>query len=174
MLLAMLPLALGAILSGMMLSGMGHPSWWNGSLAIHEAHAALESAHHAPLFIKLLPLLVAGGGALLAFSLFLKHRNKAAQLAQLFAIPYTISLNKWYVDELYDALWVRPTARLARVLSRVADALLIDGTVNTTARTVWDFGLSLRSTQTGYVYHYGFVMLMALATTLAYLLWGTV
>lgn len=173
MLLAMVPLAVGAILAGMLLKGMSHLGWWQGSIAIAEGHTGLEGAHHSPLLVHLLPGIVGACGIYLSYYLFDKHRAKAKQLARVFVVPYRLSLNKWYIDEIYDVIWVRPTAYLARMLFRVVDGRLIDGLVNFSARTVWDFGVSLRATQTGYVYHYGFVMLLALALGLAYLLWGT-
>lgn len=173
MLAAMAPLAVGAVVAGYLLSGMSHLEWWAGAIAIAEEHSALEAAHHSPFIVKYFPLLLALTGIGLSYYFFAKHREKAKEAAETFSLAYAISLNKWFVDELYDFIWVRPTAAIARLLAYVGDRILIDGTVNGTARVVWESGLKLRNTQTGYVYHYGFVMLLALVAALAYLLWGT-
>jgi NADH-quinone oxidoreductase subunit L len=171
MLLAMAPLAAGAILAGYLLQGMMHLGWWQGAIAINEHHNALEAAESIPLFPKLLPLILAASGIAIAYYVFAKHRSIAKDAARTFTLAYALSFNKWYIDELYDFIWVKPTQAIARFLAFVVDKKGIDGVVNGTASTVYDSAQSLRQTQTGYVYHYAFAMLVGLALGLGYLLW---
>ncbi|MBI1308912.1 MAG: NADH-quinone oxidoreductase subunit L [Proteobacteria bacterium] len=171
MLIPMSVLGFGALASGYLLSAMGHLAWWQGAITINEHHTALEAAENIPWYAAYAPLLLGVAGIALAWHFFAVHRNKAKQAAETFTLAYAISLNKWYVDEFYNFLWVRPTAAIARLLSSVGDKLLIDGTVNGTAAAAWAAGQRLRTTQTGLVYHYGFTMLAALVLGLGYILW---
>jgi NADH-quinone oxidoreductase subunit L len=173
MLVPMLPLAFGAVLSGWLLHHMGTLEWWDGSIVIHHAHSALHDAHHIPEFFKKLPLILAISGITLAFYLFAEYRGIPKRISQILPIPYAISLNKWYIDEIYNVLWVKPTASVARFFAEWGDKKGIDGLLNGGAATVRDFGQWLRGAQTGYVYHYAYAMLLALTLGLGYLLWKT-
>ncbi len=75
------------------------------------------------------------------------------------------------MDELYAFLWVKPTTCIGR-LFQATDKRAIDGLINGTAEGLADVGRSvLRPTQTGYLYHYAFTMLIALVVGLTYLFW---
>ncbi len=173
MLAPMMPLAVGAVLAGWLLHNMGTLEWWDGSIVIHHAHSALHDAHHIPEFFKKLPLILAISGITLAFYLFAEYRGIPKRIAQTLPLPYAFSLNKWYIDELYTMLWVKPTASMARFFAEWGDKKGIDGLLNGGAATVKDFGQWLRQGQTGYVYHYAYAMLLALTLGLGYLLWKT-
>jgi NADH-quinone oxidoreductase subunit L len=171
MLLPMLPLAGGAVFAGYFLQHMLYLEWWHGAIAINEAHSALEASHHTPFVPKYLPLLLAASGIGISYYLFAKHRELAKQAARTFTLAYAISLNKWYIDEIYHFIIVRPTSAIARFFSVYGDKFTIDGTINGTAAGVARAGGWLRRGQTGYVYHYAFAMLVALTAGLGYLLW---
>jgi NADH-quinone oxidoreductase subunit L len=77
---------------------------------------------------------------------------------------YRFLLNKWYFDEIYDFLIVRPTIRLGRLLWRGGDGWLIDGfgPDGVSARVI-DVTRNVVRLQTGYLYHYAFAMLIGAA-----------
>jgi len=171
MLLPMLPLAVGAVAAGYLLQPMMHLAWWQGAISILPAHNALAGAEEIPLLPKLAPLVLAFGGIAFAWWLFVKNRPLAGQAARTFSLAYAISYNKWYIDELYDFMWVKPTHAIAMALAYIVDKRGIDGLVNAAAQTAWESGHELRRVQTGYVYHYAFAMLLALVAALGLLLW---
>jgi len=171
MLLPMLPLAAGAVAAGYALLPLTQLEWWRGALAIAPGHTALHAAHHAPAVVKFLPLVLAIGGITLSYYMFAAHRSWGRRAAGTFSLAYAVSLNKWYVDELYAFAVVRPIQGLARLLATWGDARGVDGLVNGAAHTVRGFALWLRGAQTGYVYHYAFAMLLAVTVGLGLLLW---
>jgi NADH-quinone oxidoreductase subunit L len=118
--------------------------------------------------------LLAPCGIALAWYYFVGHQNKAREAAKTFDIPYAISFNKWYVDELYDAAVVTPTKAVSRFAANWFDKRGVDFIVNQTAQTVVDFGRWLRPAQTGYVYHYAFAMVLGLVIGLGWILWRTI
>jgi NADH-quinone oxidoreductase subunit L len=83
---------------------------------------------------------------------------------------YQLLLNKWYVDELYDLVVVRPVVGVAHWFWQVWDALVIDGIVNTTARLFEFIGLLLRLWQTGNVQSYALSFLIGAMALLGYYL----
>jgi NADH-quinone oxidoreductase subunit L len=164
MLIPMVLLAVGAVFSGWYLHEMGTIEWWQGALVIGDNHQALANAHHSPWLVKYLPLVVALGGIGLAALMYLRHTDWPAKWAQTLDLLYQISLNKWYVDELYDLVLVQPTRKLAQALWKVGDILVVDGLGpnGVAALTAWA-GQRLRRGQTGYVYHYAFVVVIGVS-----------
>jgi NADH-quinone oxidoreductase subunit L len=82
------------------------------------------------------------------------------RLAAQFRGIYLFLLNKWYFDELYDAIFVRPAIRLARTLWQTGDATLIDGVPNGLAELTVDGSRQAVKIQTGSLAVYAFVMLI--------------
>ena len=87
-----------------------------------------------------------------------------AATARVFRPLYLFLLNKWYFDELYDWLFVRPALRLGRILWKEGDGAIIDGLGpdGIASRVIWTTGRVVKL-QTGYVYHYAFAMLIGVA-----------
>ena len=95
-----------------------------------------------------------------------------AATARAFKPVYLFFLNKWYFDELYDLIFVRPAFAIGRFLWKGGDGAVIDGTIDGTANTVgWFTGRAVKL-QTGYVYNYAFVMLIGVAAILTYMIAG--
>jgi len=131
-----------------------------------DVHGAgvLERAHHTPFLIKILPLIVTGAGILLAFVFYILRPAWPAALAQRFPAVYRFLLNKWYFDELYRAVFVRPTHALGRILWKGGDQAIIDGFgPDGIAAVTRRVAVLMRRFQTGYVYHYAFLMILGLA-----------
>ena len=94
-------------------------------------------------------------------------------LARQNELLYRFLLNKWYFDELYDLIFVRPAKRLGRFLWKFGDGWLIDGfgPDGVSALSV-AVGKRTGRLQTGYVYHYAFVMLLGVAGLLSFALYA--
>ena len=174
MLAPMLPLAVGAVVSGFLLKGMLELEWWQGAISIaNYAESGLHAIHHTPVLAKFAPLILAICGITLAWYLFAERRqngNMPAKIASAFSLPYAISLNKWYIDEIYDFVWQRPTRFIANQLYRRCDGQIIDATLHRLTAEVLAIGQGARKLQTGYLYHYAMAMLVALVAALAYVL----
>jgi NADH-quinone oxidoreductase subunit L len=95
----------------------------------------------------------------------------AERLMQQFFGVYRLLANKYYVDEIYDAIIVRPLVTASNWLWQVWDTLVIDGTVNGTAYTIEANGLLLRLWQTGNVQNYALSFLVGAMVILGYYLW---
>jgi NADH-quinone oxidoreductase subunit L len=132
-------------------------------------------AHHeteiAPA-IKYLPTAASLGGIALAYVMYVANPSIAERLSRSLSVLYNLLLNKYYIDELYDLVIVRPVAALSDWLWQVWDMIVIDGTVNGAAYTMQANGLLLRLWQTGNVQNYALSFLIgAMAILGYYLLW---
>jgi len=163
MMVPLVLLALGAVLSGAAFYGVfvgeGALEFWRQTVVVHE-HA--EEA--IPAGVILAPFLASVLGLAIAYYYFIVHPELAARMAAKKGLLYTFLYNKWYFDELYDFLFVRPAFWLGRVLWKVGDGRIIDGLgPDGIAARVLDVTRGAVRLQTGYVYHYAFAMLVGAA-----------
>ena len=136
-----------------------------------EPHAA-EANEGLELGLMGLSTLVAFAGIGIAVFFFLKNPLAADRMADRFAGLRTLLLNKYYVDEAYDAAIVQPIRVTSEAaLWKVVDAGGIDGLVNGTAETVGGLGELIRRVQTGSVRSYAASLLLGAVVVLGYYLW---
>jgi len=161
-------LALGAVVSGAagyyilhMVSGDG--AFWQDSIKVLEEHNVLEKIHHIPTLVKLSPLIAGISGIGLAYFLYMFRPGLPGKIAAAFRPIYKFFYNKWYFDEFYDWLFVRPAKRIGRFLWKIFDIKIIDGFGPNGAAFITRFSsIRFGVVQTGYVYHYAFVMMVGL------------
>ncbi len=166
MLFPLIVLATGAVLTGITLHhyfiGEAFEQFWNGSIFVGLNNHVLENLEHTPLLISFLPTVLGLLGIGLAFVMYMFRPELPARLAGAFPGVYRFVLNKWYFDELYDFLFVRPAQVLARILWQVGDATIIDGVPNGIAALTTDSSAQVVKIQTGSIAVYAFTMLIGL------------
>jgi NADH-quinone oxidoreductase subunit L len=142
-------------------------AYWQGAIFTADANHVLEQIERTPLLIGLLP--TATGVLGFAFSYYFYMINPAfpVQLASRFGPVYRFLLNKWYFDELYDFLFVRPAIFLSRELWKVGDAQIIDGVPNGLASLAEGGSVQAVRIQTGSIAVYAFTMLIGLVVMLS-------
>ena len=134
----------------------------------HEFHGATAMAVHA---FTSLPFLLAAAGVVSAWYFYLVNPKVPAWFHAKFGTVYTLLDNKYYMDKINDVVFAAGARALGRGFSNTGDRSLIDGLiVNGSARAVGWFSTVTRTFQTGYIYHYAFTMIVALALYLGYLL----
>ncbi len=161
-------LAIGSIFAGLpfkeIFAGHGVAHFFGGSLTFAPGNHVLEDMHHIPLQIALLPTLMMAIGFLVAWYFYIRRPDIPVELARQHEFLYKFLLNKWYFDELYDVIFVRPMKRLGTLLWKGGDGWLIDGFgPDGVSARVLDVTRSVVRLQTGYLYHYAFAMLIGAA-----------
>ncbi len=128
--------------------------------------------HHgaAGLGIMIVATLMGLSGIAAAYYLYVLNPHLPDRLARQWQTLYQGSLHKWYVDEAYDRLFVRPTFDAASALWQRVDVAVIDGAVNGVARAVAWGGWLLRLVQSGQTQHYALGMAVGIVILTAYLL----
>ena len=180
MAIALIVLAVGSIAAGF----VGVPQALGGHNQIDSFLApsfralgapAVEAAHGdtaTELALMGFSVLVALAGIGLAAALFLKRPERADALATRFGGVHTLLLNKYYVDELYNAVIVQPIKRISSgLLWRGVDAGVIDGTVNGVGLVVRGWSAVLRRLQTGSVRAYAMSFFVGVVWIVGYYLW---
>ncbi len=171
MLIPMLLLGIGAVTSGYLLHNMAEAEWWNGAIFIKEGHNALADAHHIPELFKYLPLGIVISAIIFASIVYLTIKNKGKRLSEIFSTLYLCSLNKWFIDEIYDALIVKPIRAFSKILWHKGDEQGIDKFgPNGIAWLTLKAGSVLRKTQTGYLYHYAFFMVIGICALIIWII----
>ncbi len=164
MLVPLMILAAGALFAGYIgyESFVGHNAaeFWGNAILVLDKHQALEAAHHAPFWVKYLPLGVGIGGIALAYIMYMFAPGLPAVLVGQIKPLYTFVHNKWYFDELYDFLFVKPAFYLGRNLWKSGDGSVIDGIgPDGISAVTLNIAKRVARLQTGYLYHYAIAML---------------
>jgi NADH-quinone oxidoreductase subunit L len=208
MTIPLIVLAIGSVLAGY----LGLPKWLGTNVFEHwlepvfepvqaTAAAAAEGAPHGAsleIIMAAVSVAIALVGFLIAFTTYYRKSDRAERVSAQFRGLYTALLNKWYVDELYDALFVHRAKDLGRGLWRF-DSKVVDGVVNQTALGTresasgsnwWDrwivdglvrfvggfvkvLSWPIRLSETGYTQNYALVMIFGVLILVGYVLWGT-
>jgi NADH-quinone oxidoreductase subunit L len=159
------PMLHGEFFKGVIFVSDTHPAMAELS---HEFHGATAMAVHA---FTSLPFLLAVAGVVSAWYCYLINPKVPAWFHAKFGAVYTLLDNKYYLDKINDVVFAAGARALGRGFSNTGDRSLIDGLiVNGSARAVGWFSTVTRTFQTGYIYHYAFTMIVALALYLGYLL----
>jgi len=109
-------------------------------------------------------------GISIAFALYIVSPSIPAKFTAAFPALHRAVYNKWYIDELYDFLFVNPCKSLGNFLWKGFDVLVVDGIVNGVAAVVRGFSSGLRHVQTGYVHNYALSMAVGVVVIIAFYL----
>jgi NADH-quinone oxidoreductase subunit L len=168
-----------AIIGFFAIEPMLHGSFFNGVITVNESHHAMESLHeefHGALAMALhgftsLPFWLALSGVVVAYYCYMVNPRVPAWFYSKFHALYTLLDNKYYMDKFNEVVWAGGARLLGSGLSRVGDRALIDGLiVNGSAKLVGWFSRVIRVLQSGYIYHYAFVMILGVLGFLIYFL----
>ncbi len=169
-------LAVGAIASGYFFHhqfiGAEQHGFWRGAIFTGEDNHVLD-AHHFPTWVVWAPLVVSLLGLAAAAYAYILKEGLGARLAANGGPLYLFFYNKWFFDELYEATFVRAAKFLGDLFWKGGDQRIIDGMGpdGVSALSV-RVGRAAGRLQSGYVYHYAFVMLLGVAGLLTYALWA--
>jgi NADH-quinone oxidoreductase subunit L len=159
-------LGIGALSAGFIfrsqIIGPGWHAFWGNSIVILPDNHVLEEMESDPQWVVLAPSVLGLVGIAVAYLFYIAFPGIPGWLAARFGGVYRLLLNKWYVDELYDAVFVRPTLALARMLWHTGDETIIDGIPNGVAVLAQDGAAEAVKLQTGSIAVYAFTMLIGL------------
>jgi NADH-quinone oxidoreductase subunit L len=170
-------LSLGAVFAGFFFhhefisAGDGH--FWGGSVAFTEE--LIHHMHDVPLWVKWAPFGVMITGLAVAWYAYIKNPGLPAKFAGAIKPIYTFVYNKWYFDELYDRIFVRPAFWIGDKFWKLGDIGVIDRFgPNGSAWAVLIGSRVAGKLQTGYLYSYALVMLLGLTGAISWVFWQAV
>jgi len=185
MLIPLYVLAAGALFAGILFYGafLGHETgghhegwynaFWREALFAGRENHILDEFHNVPYLVKWSPFIVMAIGFLLAWYMYIKSPDTPKELARQHKGLYQFLLNKWYFDEIYDFLFVRPAMWIGRFFWKKGDGWLIDGFgPDGISSRVLDITGRVVKLQSGYLYHYAFAMMIGLAAVITWSMFG--
>jgi len=142
-----------------------------GAIFMRSDNQVMHDAHSVPAWVKLSPFVAMLIGLGLAWLMYIRYPNAPAKLAAQQPALYRFLLNKWYFDEIYHFVFVRPALWIGRALWTGGDGAVIDGAINGVA-----MGIIPRLTrfagrvQSGYLFHYAFAMVVGIVGLLIWVM----
>ena len=177
MLVPLYILAAGALFAGFVFAPyfIGHEEalFWGSAIYRGPENEIIHEIHNVPEWVVWSPFIVMAIGFLLALLFYIRNTSLPKKLAQMNWPLYQFLLNKWYFDEAYDFLFVRPAMWIGHFLWKRGDGFVIDGMGpdGVSARVV-DVTRGVVRLQTGFVYHYAFAMLIGVAALVSWFTFG--
>jgi NADH-quinone oxidoreductase subunit L len=142
----------------------------SGAIYLGAENHVIHHAHEAPEWVKVSPFVAMVLGLLLAWKFYIRSPELPGKLAAQQRPLYLFLLNKWYFDELYDVIFVRPAKWLGNFLWKKGDGGVIDGTLNGVAMGIIPFFTRWAGKmQSGYVFTYAFAMVLGIAALLTWM-----
>lgn len=175
MIVPLVLLALGAIFSGWLAWGLfvggGMEAFWRESILVLPGHETIEAAHDVPEWVRSAPTVLALVGIALAWLMYLMRPDLPGRLAARLKAVYLFLFNKWYFDELYERLIVRPAFQLGRGFWQTGDGAVIDSYgPDGVAAAARNLAVRASRLQSGYIYHYAFAMLIGVVVIVSFYL----
>ena len=172
MLIPLVILAIGAIFAGYLFKDLfiGHGSenyFWSNSIKFLEP---LSTEHPPTWFLLLTPCLVLLSIPI-AYYLFVKNKDIPNQIANINKPLYNFLINKWYFDELYEVIFIRPSKKIGLFLWKFCDGKLIDGFgPDGISSFIKKCSIKANKFQSGFIYQYAFIMLLGFSALLTFLI----
>ena len=175
MLVPLIVLSIGAVFAGFvfddMFVGADRDKFWGGAI-FNLGQVDLADPKTLPQLVVWAPLVASLIGLGIAWWVYIQKEGMGARIAARKGPIWSFLYNKWYFDELYDATFVRAARWLGDFFWKAGDQKIIDGLgPDGVSELSYDLGRRTGRLQTGYVYHYAFVMLMGVVALLSYALW---
>ncbi|RLJ60304.1 NADH dehydrogenase subunit L [Litoreibacter meonggei] len=162
-------LSMAAVAAGTEEAAEGHVEGGEGEAALPGQGAiymapdnhTMDNAHHAPAWVKVAPFIAMLIGFFTSWLFYIKSPSLPGRLAANQPHLYQFLLNKWYFDELYDVIFIRPAKWLGNFLWTRGDGKIIDGSINGVAMGAVPFLTRLAGrAQSGFMFHYAFAMVI--------------
>ena len=172
MLIPLVILSIGAIFAGMIFKDLfiGHDNsyaFWSSSIKFLEP---LSTEHPPTWFLFLTPVLVVLSIPL-SFYLFIKNKSVVDEIVRINKPLYIFLQKKWYFDELYDYIFIRPSKKIGYFLWKQIDGSVIDKFgPDGISKIIKNFSIRAVKFQSGYIYQYAFVMLLGFSLLLTLLI----
>jgi NADH-quinone oxidoreductase subunit L len=177
MLVPLIVLAAGAVFAGWLFFdqfvGEDMEHFWGSSILFGPGNEVPHHAHDVAFWVKVAPLVVGLAGIAIAYWFYMFRTDLPGRLAGAFGGLYRFLLNKWYFDELYEAIFVEPAKKLGFGLWKGGDGKIIDGLgPDGIASFSQDVARQATKLQSGYVYHYAFAMLIGVAALITWFMFA--
>ena len=168
MLLPLIILSIGAIFAGFIFKELFFDTnFWGNSIFFLEP---LSEEHPPMWFLLLTPILVCSSIPI-SYYLFVKNKDLPNSIVEINKPLYNFLVNKWYFDELYEIIFIKPSKKIGLFLWKFFDVKIIDGFgPDGVSSLIKKFSIKANKFQSGYIYQYAFIMLLGFSALLTFLI----
>ena len=172
MLIPLILLSIGAIFAGFVFKELflGHGgvnNFWGQSIFFLKP----LSAEHPPTWLLILTPILVIISIPISYYLFVKNKTLPEKIARINQPLYKFLVNKWYFDELYEFVFIKTSKKIGLFLWKIVDVKIIDGIgPDGVSSLIKKISIKANKFQSGYIYHYAFVMLLGLSALLTFLI----
>jgi NADH-quinone oxidoreductase subunit L len=168
MLLPLIILSIGAIFAGFIFKELFFDTnFWGNSIFFLEP----LSEEHPPMWILLLTPILVCSSIPISYYLFVKNKDLPNSIVEINKPLYNFLVNKWYFDELYEILFIKPSKKIGLFLWKFFDVKIIDGFgPDGVSSLIKKFSIKANKFQSGYIYQYAFIMLLGFSALLTFLI----
>ena len=144
-----------------------------GAIFMGPENHVLHDAHYAPIWVKISPFLAMLAGLFMALWFYVWDKKKPAQWASTLDPVYRLLLNKWYFDEIYEAIFVSRAKAIGRFFWKKGDVGIIDGIINGIAMGIIPFVTRISTRlQSGYIFSYALGMVLGILALLSWMIFS--
>ncbi|MDO6725558.1 NADH-quinone oxidoreductase subunit L [Cognatishimia sp. 1_MG-2023] len=141
-----------------------------GAIFMHPSNHVMHDAHDVPKWVKVSPFIAMLIGFIMALWFYIWDPSMPRKVAETQRPLYLFLLNKWYFDEIFDFLFVRPANWVGRFLWKRGDGDVIDGSINGVAMGIIPFFTKLAGrAQSGYIFTYAFTMVIGIVVLITWM-----
>jgi NADH-quinone oxidoreductase subunit L len=177
---AVILIPLGVLALGSLAAGFAFKEFFIGDQvesffrdSLRQSKEIIDAMHHVPAVVAWLPTVMMLIGLGVAWHFYIRRPDIPNELARQHDVLYRFLLNKWYFDEIYDFLIVRPTLWIGRIFWKQGDGRIIDGLgPDGISARVLDVTRNVVRLQSGYLYHYAFAMLIGAAALITWFMFA--
>jgi NADH-quinone oxidoreductase subunit L len=147
-----------------------HEEMTFGAIYMGADNHVMDDAHHVHSLVKWSPFIAMLLGFITAFIFYIRNPKLPEWFAETYRPIYLFLLNKWYFDEIYDVIFVKPAQAIGRFLWKRGDENVIDGTINGIAMGIVPFFTRLAGrAQSGYIFTYAFAMVIGIVVLITWM-----
>ena len=144
--------------------------FWDDAIFVLSENDSIEAAHSSPFWVKILPLIVAFFGIAAAYLAYIVNTGLPSLIVSMFRPIHSLFYNKWYFDPIYNAVFVKNSFRSGWFFWKIGDRKVIDGLgPDGTAFLSRKIACGLSRFQSGLVYQYAFVMMLAVVAIISWM-----
>jgi NADH-quinone oxidoreductase subunit L len=136
----------------------------------HGSAEIVHQSYNVEYLLMIASILAAGIGILIAYRLYIARPERPQMLAEKFSGIYKLLWNKYYVDELYNTIFVQPVITLALFFWKISDVMIVDGLANGSARLIGWFSGRFRYVQSGLFRNYALLFVLGVVVLLGFVI----
>ncbi len=145
-------------------------NYFAGIIEVSKHNNPLYDIHYISFLEKIMPVIISIVGIILATSIYIYNKNIGLFFKNNFSYIYKLFRSKWFIDEIYNYLFIKTYYKLAKILGMFFDHIIISGTIKGLTKITYNFARGVNYVQTGFIYHYALILIVSMVLFLSFVI----